>query len=101
MLDSILQGMDCSPPSKRWAAVGGVEWASLQDGPLLFFPHGYLIIWGEQDWSTARERESDNRLIPGARVVTVSGGGHFLPLDRPDAVVEELKAFVVPRPTNR
>jgi pimeloyl-ACP methyl ester carboxylesterase len=59
------------------------------------------VIWGEQDWSTARERESDNRLIPGARVVTVSGGGHFLPLDRPDAVVEELKAFVVPRPTNR
>jgi pimeloyl-ACP methyl ester carboxylesterase len=29
-------------------------------------------------------------------VVTVSGGGHFLPFDRPDAVVENLKAFVVP-----
>jgi len=54
------------------------------------------VIWGDQDWSTPSERESDNRLIPDARVVTVSGGGHFLPLDRPDAVVENLKAFVAP-----
>jgi pimeloyl-ACP methyl ester carboxylesterase len=54
------------------------------------------VIWGDRDWSTPRERESDNKLIPAARVVTVSGGGHFLPLDRPDAVVENLKAFVVP-----
>jgi pimeloyl-ACP methyl ester carboxylesterase len=59
------------------------------------------VIWGDQDWSTPRERESDNKLIPAARVVTVCGGGHFLPLDRPDAVVENLKAFVVPRPTDR
>lgn len=58
------------------------------------------VIWGDRDWSTPRERESDNKLIPAARVVTVSGGGHFLPLDRPDAVVENLKAFVVPRPAD-
>jgi pimeloyl-ACP methyl ester carboxylesterase len=54
------------------------------------------VIWGDHDWSTPREREIDTKLIPAARVVTVSGGGHFLPLDRPDAVVENLKAFVVP-----
>ena len=58
------------------------------------------VIWGDRDWSTPRERESDNKLIPAARVVTVSGGGHFLPLDRPDTVVENLKAFVVPGPAD-
>jgi pimeloyl-ACP methyl ester carboxylesterase len=51
-----------------------------------------LLIWGEADWAREAERERDQRLIPGARMITVRRGGHFLPLDRPDAVIEELSA---------
>lgn len=42
-----------------------------------------LLIWGDQDWSTPREREDDRRLIPGTQTATVRNGGHFLPLDCP------------------
>ncbi len=52
-----------------------------------------LLLWGERDWSRPIEREQDRRLIPGANMVTVENGGHFLPLDRPDAVIEHLLAF--------
>jgi pimeloyl-ACP methyl ester carboxylesterase len=31
--------------------------------------------------------------IPGARMVTVKDAGHFLPLDQPDAVVQQIGAF--------
>ena len=47
--------------------------------------------------SQRRKRQLAREQPGPARVVTVSGGGHFLPLDRPDAVVENPKAFVVPR----
>jgi pimeloyl-ACP methyl ester carboxylesterase len=49
------------------------------------------LIWGEQDWSTPSEREHDGSLLPGAQMVTVERGGHFLPLDRPDATIEQIK----------
>jgi pimeloyl-ACP methyl ester carboxylesterase len=49
------------------------------------------LVWGDKDWARPSEREYDHRLLPGARVVTVENGGHFLPLDRPDAVIEQLK----------
>ena len=49
-----------------------------------------LLIWGAQDWSKISEREHDRELIPGAQVITVENGGHFLPLDRPDAIIELL-----------
>jgi len=49
------------------------------------------LMWGAQDWSKVSEREHDHSLIPGAQVVTVENGGHFLPLDRPDAVIEQLQ----------
>jgi pimeloyl-ACP methyl ester carboxylesterase len=52
------------------------------------------LAWGEHDWSTPRERERDGGLLPGARVVTVAHGGHFLPLDRPDAVIRHLQTPV-------
>ena len=31
--------------------------------------------------------------MPGAAAVTIAGGGHFLPLDKPDAVISHLKNF--------
>ncbi len=48
------------------------------------------LIWGDKDWSRSSEREHDRSLIPGVRMTTVENGGHFLPLDRPDAVIELL-----------
>ena len=51
------------------------------------------LIWGEKDWATATEREHDRGLIPAAQMVTVENGGHFLPLDRPDAVIEHIRAL--------
>jgi pimeloyl-ACP methyl ester carboxylesterase len=52
-----------------------------------------LLIWGDRDWSRRSEREHDNNLIPGAKTVTVEQGGHFLPLDRPDAFTRHLIEF--------
>jgi pimeloyl-ACP methyl ester carboxylesterase len=52
-----------------------------------------LLVYGNQDWSREAERQATLREIPGARLVTVQNGGHFLPLDQPDAVVQEIKAF--------
>jgi pimeloyl-ACP methyl ester carboxylesterase len=52
-----------------------------------------LVIWGDRDWSRVYEREDHRRLLPAAEVVTVQNGGHFLPLDRPDAVIEQIRAF--------
>jgi pimeloyl-ACP methyl ester carboxylesterase len=44
------------------------------------------LIWGDTDWAKPSEREQDDSLLAGAQMVTVENGGHFLPLDRPDAV---------------
>jgi pimeloyl-ACP methyl ester carboxylesterase len=41
------------------------------------------LVWGEQDWSNAAERDHDRSLLPAAQVTTIEKGGHFLPLDRP------------------
>lgn len=52
-----------------------------------------LLLWGDRDWSRPDEREHDRQIVPGAGMATVENGGHFLPLDRPDAVIEYLLAF--------
>ena len=46
-----------------------------------------LLVWGDQDWAKPAEREHDRTLIPGAEMQTIAGGGHFLPLDRPQEVI--------------
>lgn len=48
------------------------------------------LIWGDRDWARTDEREHDHSLLPLAAVVTLEFGGHFLPLDRPDAVIEQV-----------
>jgi len=48
------------------------------------------LLWAEKDWSRPNEREHDRTIIPGAQMVTIANGGHFLPLDRPDAVIAEI-----------
>jgi pimeloyl-ACP methyl ester carboxylesterase len=60
------------------------------------YPHSEIpvrLIWGEKDWARPDERAHDRDLLPGVQVVTVDQGGHFLPLDRPDAVIEQIVAF--------
>jgi pimeloyl-ACP methyl ester carboxylesterase len=52
-----------------------------------------LLLWGDRDWSRPDEREHDRQIVPGAEMATVENGGHFLPLDRPDAVIQYLLAF--------
>ena len=42
-------------------------------------------------WARPSEREHDRSLLSGVQMVTVENGGHFLSLDRPDAVIEQLK----------
>jgi pimeloyl-ACP methyl ester carboxylesterase len=55
-----------------------------------------LLLWGDRDWSRPEEREHDKEIVPGSKMATVEDGGHFLPLDRPDAVIEHLLAFQAP-----
>lgn len=52
-----------------------------------------LLVYGDHDWSRPAEREATRREISGARLVVVENGGHFLTLDRPEAVVEQLLLF--------
>jgi pimeloyl-ACP methyl ester carboxylesterase len=54
----------------------------------------HMLIWGDKDWSRTDEREHDNRLVPAARVLTIEHGGHFLPLDQPDALIKDIKSFM-------
>jgi pimeloyl-ACP methyl ester carboxylesterase len=49
------------------------------------------LVWGDHDWSTLSERQYDRRLPSDPKVVTIEGAGHFLPLDRPDAVVDQIR----------
>jgi pimeloyl-ACP methyl ester carboxylesterase len=51
------------------------------------------LVWGDQDWSMPGERDRDRKLIPHAEVITVEGGGHFLPLDRPGEVQDLIIRF--------
>jgi pimeloyl-ACP methyl ester carboxylesterase len=57
------------------------------------------LLWGEKDWASSGEREHDRGLLAGAQMVTVEQGGHFLPLDRPDAVIEQIKMVVPGSPS--
>lgn len=52
-----------------------------------------LLVYGDRDWSHEAERQATLREIPGARIERVSNGGHFLPLDQPEAVARHIKAF--------
>lgn len=38
-------------------------------------------------------RQATLREIPGARLVMVGNGGHFLPLDQPKAVIQHIRDF--------
>lgn len=52
-----------------------------------------LLLYGDRDWSRNAEREATLREIPGARLAMVQDGGHFLPLDQPEAVIQHIREF--------
>jgi pimeloyl-ACP methyl ester carboxylesterase len=52
-----------------------------------------LLIWGMQDWARPSEREHDRDLVPGAKMVTLDRGGHFLPLDQPQQLSNQIVRF--------
>jgi pimeloyl-ACP methyl ester carboxylesterase len=39
------------------------------------------------------EREHEAKLIPNVQVATIKNGGHFLPLDRPQELIEQMTRF--------
>ena len=55
-----------------------------------------LLIYGDKDWSNEEERERTRRGIPGVRMETIEGGGHFLSLDRPQELIGHIKDFSSP-----
>jgi pimeloyl-ACP methyl ester carboxylesterase len=52
-----------------------------------------LVVYGERDWSYPEERRRTADAIPGARLESVPGGGHFLSLDQPERLAELIKGF--------
>ena len=48
------------------------------------------LVWGDKDWATPEERKNHNHLAGPSRAVTIDHGGHFLPLDRSEAVIEAI-----------
>jgi 2-hydroxymuconate-semialdehyde hydrolase len=57
-----------------------------------------LILWGANDaYLEPRWAESLQRKLRNSTVEIVDPGGHFLPLDRPDAVVEAITRFLTTR----
>jgi pimeloyl-ACP methyl ester carboxylesterase len=60
-----------------------------------------LLIWGDQDWARPSEREHDRTLIPGVETRTLAPGGHFLPLDRPQELIEAMVRFAGAQSTPR
>jgi uncharacterized protein (TIGR00369 family) len=57
-----------------------------------------LILWGANDaFLEPRWAETLQRKLRESRVEIVDPGGHFLPLDRPDAVAEAITRFLTTR----
>lgn len=52
-----------------------------------------LLVYGDHDWSRVPERQATARAVPGARMVTVENAGHFMPLDQPGAVIEQIRSM--------
>jgi uncharacterized protein (TIGR00369 family) len=57
-----------------------------------------LILWGANDaFLEPRWAEVLQRKLRNSTVEIIDPGGHFLPLDRPDAVVEAIRRFLTTR----
>jgi pimeloyl-ACP methyl ester carboxylesterase len=43
-----------------------------------------LLVYGDHDWSTEYERLNTKNRINNVRLETITDGGHFLSLEKPD-----------------
>ena len=59
-----------------------------------------LLIYGEQDWAPAAQREQTEGLIPGVVVKTVGNGSHFLSLVRPTELSDLIVGFAAHAPAS-
>ncbi|WP_329415625.1 alpha/beta hydrolase [Streptomyces sp. NBC_00704] len=50
------------------------------------------LVYGEQDWSRASDREANRKLLPAAGFTQVPQAGHFIALERPDVLAGLLTA---------
>ncbi len=58
-----------------------------------------LIVWGKKDRAfRKRELERWKRIFPDARVRILDDAGHFLQEDAPEAIAEEIRAFMAKKP---
>ena len=51
------------------------------------------VIYGEHDWSRRSDREANRQLLPNATFIEVPRAGHFIALERPDALAETLQGL--------
>ena len=73
-------------PKGRFSVTGG-GWIKARDGyKNILVP--VTLVYGEYDWSFPKEREDNQRIVPGARFFTVKDSGHFSALERPDEIVK-------------
>lgn len=55
-----------------------------------------LVLWGEEDpWQPLSDAKQLAQDIPNADLVTIPGGSHWLPFDRPEETARHLKRFMV------
>lgn len=65
-------------------------WEGLREAyPRIRLP--VTLVYGEHEWSRAAERRACQALIPDARLETVTAAGHLMSLDRPEAVIEQVR----------
>ncbi len=70
----------------------GASWErSTQDYAGISVP--VLLIWGDKDWARRAEREYTGSLIPNVVTETMTGAGHFLPLDKPEELQRSIIRF--------
>ena len=50
------------------------------------------LVYGERDWSRPSDRQANKALLPDADFTQIPGAGHFIALERPDAVAELLNS---------
>ncbi|HSV38978.1 MAG TPA: alpha/beta hydrolase [Nocardioidaceae bacterium] len=43
------------------------------------------LLYGEKDWSRRSDRQANKHLLPAAEFTELTGAGHFISLERPDA----------------
>jgi pimeloyl-ACP methyl ester carboxylesterase len=56
-----------------------------------------LLVWGEHDALYGLPvAERTRHAIPGARLVTLAGAGHLLPIERPEELAATIRSFLLP-----